>query len=313
MIIRTSRGQPRFPPSVKSDGKCYESRPTATLGWLFHLGNDMYLCYIDESGDSQAIPNNTSSVQPLLVISGIFINADNIAALTSDYIHLKRKYYPNLFSSIKHDLDVLLTEIKGSDIRADIRKHASTSKIVQHHFRFLDDIFSLLKKYDSKLVARIWVKQLGQALKDQSIYSITAQNICTRFQNFLQHKNKNGMLIADFRDPKRNSYVAHSVFTQKHKKKTNGDAYPNIREIPTFGISDNHACLQLTDIISSAIISPMATRKYCQCITSCHTHASYDQIASRYSKRLGALQFHCTTNGQTYFGITSNTKNSRFI
>lgn len=279
---------------------------TATIRWLFHFrGLVLHFCYIDESGDSQAIANATDEKQPMLAIAGLVVDAGKISQLTAEFIRLKRAYYPSKFSATVHDLDVLLTEIKGSDIRTEIRKNPIGSAVVQHHFRFLDDVFALCKKFDIKVVARVWIKAFGVAVKDKSVYTITTQNIAKRFEKFLTKYNSRGAVIADFRDPQRNQYVAHSVFTQKHKKGNGGDAYPSIEETATFGISNNHACLQITDLLCSAIIVPIAGRSVLAgVVNNSHTHTHYDAIRMRYTKRLRALQFHCEYNNVKYWGIT---------
>lgn len=269
------------------------------------MGILMHYCYIDESGNSEIIISKTHNAQPVLAMVGLFIAANNVTKLTNDFIALKRKYYPQLFSAMKHDLEALLLEIKGSDIRTDIRKNQFNSRIVKHHFRFLDDVFALLVANDVKLVSRIWVKGIGKSLDDKSVYSITTQQFCVRFQKYLESLNSTGIMIADFRDPNRNSYVAHSVFTRKFKQ--TGDAFPLIREIPTFGISNNHAALQICDLLCSTIITPIAALKFCSgIIVNPHTHTNYDWIKNRYSKRLKSLQWHCKVNGQMYWGITAN-------
>ncbi|MHB1117832.1 DUF3800 domain-containing protein [Sideroxydans sp.] len=264
----------------------------------------MYLCYVDESGDSQAILHATHFAQPLLVISGLLIKAQHIPQITVDFTGLKRRYYPSAFANVTHRLDVLLHEIKGSDLRTEIRDNPLSSKIVEHHFRFLDDMLAILKKYDAKIVSRIWIKQFNVPICDKSVYSITMQNICARFQEYLTQKgDHSGMLIADFRDPKKNSYVSHSVFTQKHKSA--GDSYPLIQEIPTFGISNNHACLQMADLLCSSLLAPMAAHKLLNgIVNNAHTHSHYAAIHARYKKRLNSMQYHCTVNGTKNWGVT---------
>lgn len=301
-IVSTTRFRPITTP-VNSDVKRHESGPQPPLGGCFILRIHMHLCYVDESGDSQAINNATHSVQPLLVLAGLFIDAQHVAKLTSDFAALKRKYYPTLLAGITHQLSVLLHEVKGAEMRTAIRDNPIGSGVLTHHFHFLDEVLALLSKYDVKLVARIWLKQFGCAIKDQSVYSISIQQFCARFQEYLELTNKKGMVVADFRDPKKNSYVSHSVFTQKHKM--SGDAYPRIQEIPTFGISNNHACLQLADLICSVLLAPMAARKFLSPVVSnVHTHAHYDEILRRYRKRVRALQFHCDVNGVRHWGIS---------
>ncbi|HUX91986.1 MAG TPA: DUF3800 domain-containing protein [Gallionellaceae bacterium] len=264
----------------------------------------MYLCYVDESGDSQALLNSTHNEQPLLVISGLLVKASSVPKLTIEFTNLKRKYYPKIFSGVTHNLNVLLHEVKGSDLRTEIRNNPLNSKIINHHFRFLDEVLAIIKKHDAKIISRIWIKQFNSPINDQSVYSITIQNICARFQEYLSVNNSNGgILIADFRDPKRNSYVSHSVFTQKHKMK--GDAYPLIQEIPTFGVSNNHACLQITDLLCSALLAPMASRIFLTgTVNNVHTHKNYDAITKRYKKRLKTLQFNCDVKGVKNWGIT---------
>lgn len=264
----------------------------------------MYYFYIDESGNSDTIINPTDNIQPLLAICGLIISAEYIKDFTKDFITCKRTFFPGKFNAIKHDLDALQIEIKGSDIRTEIRKNQQTSKIVQHHFKFLDAIFALLKKYEIKIVARIWVKGFGVPLKDKSVYTLTTQELCRRFQEHLTQLGCVGSIIADFRDPHRNSYVSHSIFTKKYKQ--NGDAYPSIFELPSFGISNNHACLQVADILCSTIISPMAGLKFCSKISNAHTHANYKWIATRYSRRLKALQFNFKVKDKIHWGITAS-------
>ena len=265
----------------------------------------MHICYVDESGDSQAVKSLKDDKQPMLIIAGIFVDAARISRLTDDFIRLKRKYYHMYFDNVPHALDVLLTEIKGSDIRTDIRKNPPHSRIVQHHFRFLDEVLELCRAQEVKLVSRIWVKEYGQPLPDKSIYTITAQNIAKRFQHFLIEKESRGMIIADFRDPARNRYVSHSIFTQKHKIGNGGDAYPSIEETAVFGISNNHSCLQITDLLCSSILAPIAGRTVCQGIfDNAHTHPHYDAVVQRYTKRLKQLQYHCSEEGRRMWGIS---------
>ena len=265
----------------------------------------MHLCYIDESGDSQTLTSVTCDLQPLLVICGLFIDADLVKPLTADFLNLKLKYFPKRFSSITHDLDILIDEIKGSDIRYIIRTNSVSSTIVQGHFRYIDGIFDLIKKYDVKIVGRVWIKGINRPISDTSVYTITIQGIAKQFQQYLEQNNSEGMIIADFRDPKRNSHVAHSIYTQKHKKKTGGDAYPRINETATFGISDNHACLQIADVLCSTILYPASGRTYCYpTIRGVHTHSSYNAIKHRYKRRLMHMQFQYTDVSGLCRGIT---------
>lgn len=46
----------------------------------------MRFCFIDEAGDSQPINSPTQNIQPLLVISGLFIDGSKIPLLTKEFI-----------------------------------------------------------------------------------------------------------------------------------------------------------------------------------------------------------------------------------
>ncbi|GKS87656.1 hypothetical protein AVMA1855_25910 [Acidovorax sp. SUPP1855] len=241
----------------------------------------------------------------MLVLLGLFVNGDRLCEITKDFIRLKRRFYPALFPVSQQKIDTLLLELKGSDIRTDIRKNPLESAIVEHHFRFLDEIFALLKKHEVKLTSRIWVKGFGKVLNEKSVYTKTTQQIAVRFQKYLEEQKSLGIMVMDYRDSMKNSWVANSVFTQQFK--VGGNAYPNIAEIPTFGVSDNHAVLQICDLICSSVIYPIAGMKFCKpLINNAHTHANYVWLRDRYSRRLKALQFHCVVSGQQYWGITAS-------
>lgn len=222
-----------------------------------------------------------------------------------DFIELKMRFFPGRFSNIQHDLDALRIEIKGADIRKKLR--SGDPKQVQHHQKFLDSLFTLLAQRNVKLVSRIWVKGIGHRFDGRAVYTKTTQRIAKMFQDHLFSSDNQGLIVADFRDPKSNSYISHSVFTQKHKRGKHGDAFPSLIETATFGISDHHAGLQMADLITSAIIYPIATHTYCKGIVqNCHVHPNDGKMRARYKKRLKRLQFMMRIRGKDIFGITVN-------
>lgn len=273
---------------------------------VFFYGLEMHFCFIDEAGDSQAIQTPNHNVQPVLVISALFVDGARLKNLTEEFILLKKRFFPTKFSSLTHDLDALIKEIKGDELRKTIRDNSFSSAKAQTVLKFIDSIFSLLKKHEVKIASRIWVKSIGVPLTDKSIYTITTQQLCLRFEEYLNSKNAEGMVIADYRDPGRNGYVAHSIFTMKNRK-IKGDPFPSIVEIPTFAISDNHACLQMCDILSTTIIFPSAAQVYCTGhINNSFINPNYTLLRDRYKKRLKALQFHFKRNdGVMHWGITA--------
>lgn len=61
--------------------------------------------------------------------------------------------------------------------------------------------------------------------------------------------------------------------------------------MPTFGHSENHAGLQLADLVCSALLFPMAVNAYCAgAIASVHVRPEYVVLRDRYAARLEALQ-----------------------
>jgi hypothetical protein len=260
------------------------------------------VCYIDEAGCTGIIPSAISSIQPALVISALIVDFDKIKHLTTEFLQLKLKYFPGHFSAVRHDLEALRMEIKGADIRHDLRfgKHAK----IQQRQKFLDDLFSLLEAIDAKLLSKIWIKGIGQPFDGRAVYTSTTQWMARLFQEYLYGNGHGGIVIGDFRDPRSNSHIAHSVFTQKYKKKRGGDAFPNLIEAPTFGISDNHAGLQITDLLTSAIIYPIATHLYCTgYVRNCHVNPADATIHARYKNRLKRLQYSPKIKGAIRHGI----------
>jgi hypothetical protein len=98
------------------------------------------------------------------------------------------------------------------------------------------------------------------------------------------------MVVADNRSPAQNTKVAHSIFTQKFKAA--GDRLDRILEMPTFGVSDNHAGIQIADMLSSALLFPMAIDGYCAGhISSLHVRPGYAIMRQRWGDRLRKLQY----------------------
>jgi hypothetical protein len=152
----------------------------------------------------------------------------------------------------------------------------------------------LLEYHDAAIFGRIWIKRVGGPCDDRAVYTYSVQTVCEDFQNLLEANGDTGIVIADSRSPTPNAAVAHSIFTQKFK--TDGDRYPRILEMPTFGHSQNHAGLQVADLLCSAMLFPMATRRYCLGhVQNVHVDPAFGVLASRYGSRLQAMQHRYRT------------------
>ena len=215
----------------------------------------MKICFIDEAGDLGALANPPlPNDQPVLVISGLFVDAASLHGLTDDFLNLKQRYFPNLPYPSAKPLDRILPEIKGADVRRNATR--GTARQRQHAIGFLDQLLRLLRRYDVKLVARIWVKGIGLPFDATPVYTSSIQAIFTYFDHHLTRTGDAGICIADSRNKFKNVNVSHSIFTQKFNPAAQG--YRRIVELPTFGHSDNHAGLQVCDIVCSALLYPIA-------------------------------------------------------
>ena len=99
-----------------------------------------------------------------------------------------------------------------------------------------------------------------------------------------------GIAILDPRAKVQDRRVSSSVFTQKFK--ADGDRYPAIIDMPTFGQSDNHAGVQVADILCSAILSPIAAYSYCSGhVNNVHVDPGFSLLKARYGTFLQQLQY----------------------
>jgi hypothetical protein len=214
------------------------------------------------------------------------VRQDAVAELTREFLKIKRAYFPGALSS-NHRLDDIRQEIKGSELRGAIRKrgHRATTQL-----RFIDDTLALLERLECRILGTIWIKEIGVPFKARESYTRSIQHACCAFQAFLSERNARGVMIADFRTTQSNDQVAHSIFTQKYRAR--GDPFERLMELPTFAVSNNHAGLQLTDVLCSALLFPMASSAYCfGHVVGLHVNGRDLVIRRRYTKRLKHLQF----------------------
>jgi hypothetical protein len=154
---------------------------------------------------------------------------------------------------------------------------------------FLDQVLRLLQQYNARFVARVWIKAIGLPVYSNPIYTSSVQYIHTWFEHFLNEKSSLGWVIADSRTKQLNANVSHSIFTEKFRKA--GDKYPHIAELLTFGHSENHAGVQLADLVCSAFLWPLAMDAYCSPhLTSLHVRPGYRRMRQKFGMRLKALE-----------------------
>ena len=249
----------------------------------------MHGCFVDEAGDlgalgSPPLPND----QPVLAIGGLLVDVTHLASLTDNFLNLKQQYFPGLPYPSAMPLDRILPEIKGADIRSNATR--GTPRQRRHAIGFLDRILGLLQHHDAKLVARIWVKGIGLPFDATSVYTSSIQGICSYFEHYLTQTNGTGICIADSRNKFKNVSVSHSIFTRKFSSAA--PSYQRLVELPTFGHSDNHAGLQICDIVCSALLYPIACFAYCTGhVNNVHVQPRAADLRRRYGEQLKALQY----------------------
>jgi hypothetical protein len=251
----------------------------------------LWNCYIDESGTARALQTpNEPNVPPAYVIAAVALNDAVLRAVTSEFIDLKRHYYPGLDPGTGKRLDWMLPEIKGADVRRALSRRGNRNQR-RHASRFLNDLLGILERHDARVLGRIWIKSIGVVPDGTAIYTSSVQAIARTFQALLSSEGAEGLMIADSVLPAANARVSHSIFTMKYRGR--GDPFPRIREAPLFAHSENHAGIQIADLLCSAMLFPMATTRYCVGhVRNVHVDRAYEaNVCAPFAARVKALQF----------------------
>jgi Protein of unknown function (DUF3800) len=205
-----------------------------------------------------------------------------------EYLALKRRHFPGLAPRSGHLLDWGRVEIKGAEIRTMARSPKRAER--RHAMVFLDEVLSLLERHGARIFGRVWVKAIGVPVNKEAMTAVSIQATCETFQDLLRDCGESGLVVIDSSSPRLNAALSHSVFTQKYK--ATGDRFDRLLEMPTFAHSDNHAGLQLADLVGSALVYPIATYTYCTGhVTSVHVHHRFSEIKSQFASRLKTLQY----------------------
>jgi hypothetical protein len=156
--------------------------------------------------------------------------------------------------------------------------------------RLRGELLDLIAVHGCRVLGRIWVKEQGKSLKADATYCYAVQDIAAHFSQYLRLQSSEGLLIADGRGHQQNVRIAHSVFTQKWCAA--GDPYPSMTEVPLFAESDNHAGLQIADLVASALVFPMAASAYCAPrVGAVHSSPRYEEVRKAFGARLRSLQY----------------------
>lgn len=243
----------------------------------------MQFYYLDEAGCTGVLPSSTSPVQPLFLMAGVIISQSCVGQITRDFVDLKARFFPGAMARIRLPLDRILVEIKGADLRADLR--SGNHRRCRHAVAFLEHLLDLLARHNARVMGRIYIKGIGGPFDGRAVYTASMQAMCNDFQHLLHTRGDTGMIVADSRTKPQNAAVSHSIFTQKFQ--ATGDDWDRILEMPTFGHSENHAGLQMADLVCSALLFPMAAYTYCSGrVASVHVNSAYTVLKTTFTRKL---------------------------
>lgn len=275
------------------------------MALVVYGANELYFCYVDEAGCLGCLPVGNKKIQPVFTLCGLIVPESSVSELTKQFLMLKREFFPGEANKLTHDLDLILFEIKGAqDIRTPIRRDRNKRR---RSLRILDKVLTLLEDFSCRILPQIYIKKPGVHFNGMCLYTRFVQSICSNFEAYINNEHSIGILIADSRNQHLNTQVSHSIFTQKFK--CSGDQYPHIVEMPIYGHSENHAAIQMIDIICSALIFPIAAYAYCDGkIQNEHVHRNYEAIRQCFSQRVKRLSFRHQENGIWKGGINIDDK-----
>ncbi|CAL9501102.1 DUF3800 domain-containing protein [Streptomyces sp. enrichment culture] len=247
----------------------------------------MYLCYIDEAGNGQTLDPARPDAPPVLVVGGFTVHDSHIKQLTWDFLNIKKTYRPQLRRAL-HLSEVIHTEIKGSDVRKDVRVGNRDQR--RAAMLLVDSILGLLERYHARLLARVWVKQEGLAFNETGVYSTSVGSLTETFQAQLLDCHARGVMVLDSRTKSKNAPNVHCITTRKYR--AGGDLLKGIIESPVFGHSDTHTLLQLSDLVVSSLLFPIACHAYLNDVTwNVHCDDAYRPLREEFGERLKKLQF----------------------
>ena len=238
----------------------------------------LHFCYLDESGSELGRTITRAEMPPVFVLAGFIIPAAGAAQMTREFLAAKREYDPNRFQSASA-VECLEKEVKGGALFGSLVGKGGEKQRART-LAFLRGVLDLLERLDARLVGRFRVKSLGQEFDAGAVYASCLTAIAGNFQHFLNARRARGIVWCDLRRrPAKKcedcgkpvfargsagehliAPVSRAVFVRKFGGKT--DEYLRLLECPAFADSENHAGIQIADLLCSALIAPIAAAYY---------------------------------------------------
>ena len=254
------------------------------------LGSDilafMDFCFIDESGSAETLDPAQPSSTPVFVLMGLIVPGEQLRDLNWAFLQLKKQFNPSLANVRLSEL--IQTEVKGADLRADMRSGKRDRE--RRTIGLLDKTVALLAKHGCLTIGRVVAKDPLSPLQDSALYSSASWWICHTFHAYLNERGHDGLVILDSRTKVKNTPNAVGIATQMYR--TGGDPLRRLVEVPVFGHSDSHVALQIVDLIASAITFPSACAAYAMNHTwNQHANPAYLTVRARFGPHLKNLQY----------------------
>ncbi len=257
-------------------------------GLGYSRGPLMQLCYVDESGTAELLTRADGQQQPVVVIAGVTLPEVHLASITQEWIDVKTRFYPALATRGHGWMDAILADVKGAKLRSGFRDGA-TGRRRKQAIGFVDHTIRLLERAGGRVIGRVWIKELDKSADDMAIHSSSLQFISSAFDASLPDGER-GMVVVDSQTYQHNHRLAHTMFTGRFSK---SPRYTNLGDIPVFGHSDNHAGLQIADILCSTVLAPVGCAVYASSYSGWnqHCHSSFLDIRDRFGERIERLTF----------------------
>lgn len=255
----------------------------------------MRICYVNEAGCSGELPSVHSPVQPLLAFAGIALPAARLERLTAGFAAWKMRFFPGLCRDLAAPAEAILVEIPGSELRRLLRRSRKERRFA---LRALHELLALLEAEDTRLFGRVWIKGIDEPFNRRAIFASSLQTIFEGLENLCRESGESGWIVADEAHRQRGEKLSQQIFARLFADGRaadpggSGGGIGGLAELPTFGHRDNHAGLQIAELLAAGLLFPLAAHAYCRGRLKNQTHLSpgYAALAPLFGERLETMQ-----------------------
>ena len=145
----------------------------------------------------------------------------------------------------------------------------------------------LLKRHDVSMVARIWTKAPSSPFKATAVYT-SLDSGPVYVLRALSGRTRQPRVVHRRQPQQEPEGLPLNLHPEVQHRAEN---YERLVELPTFGHSDNHAGLQICDIVCSGLLYPIACYAYCTGhVNNVHVQSGASRLRRRYGQQLKELQ-----------------------